>query len=337
MNTLVLAPFSSEGLARLAALGRVVHEPWTETRTLWDPEELGARLTDEDFDALIVEADFLFEGLFDAAPGLRIAAICRGDLHHADLNAATEHGIAVVRTPARNAQAVAEFAVAQMLALARHTSTGERYVREGQWEDPTEPYVRFRGRELSGATLGIVGFGAIGRAVARIAAGFGMRILAYDPYVTETEGVEMAALEALLAASDFVSMHVPDTHETLGMLDETRIAAMKPGAYLVNVTNSSVADRATLAAALVSGRLAGAAFDVHEAHPIPPDSPFLGLPNVLLTPHIGGATWETIERHSAMVAEDFERFARGEQPLRLVNPDVWGRLRGQGNGRPRSS
>ena len=328
MNTLVLAPFSDDGLARLSALGRVAYEPWTETRTLWDPEELGARLTQEGFDALAVEADFLFEELFDAATGLRIAAICRGDLHHADLDAATERGIAIVRTPARNAQAVAEFAVAQMLALARHTNAAERYVREGQWQDPTDPYVRFRGRELAGATLGIVGFGAIGRAVARIAAGFGMRVLAYDPYVSEAEDVEMTSLKALLAASDFVSMHVPDTQETMGMLDEARIGAMKPGAYLVNVTNSSVADRAALAAALNDGRLAGAALDVHEAHPIPPDSPFLGLPNVLLTPHIGGATQETIERHSAMVAEDFERFARGEQPLRLVNPDVWGRRRG---------
>ena len=327
MNTLVLAPFSDEGLARLASLGRVAHEPWTETRTLWDPEELGARLTQEGFDALAVEADFLFEELFDAAPGLRIAAVCRGDLHHADLDAATERGIAVVRTPARNAQAVAEFAVAQMLALARHTNAAERYVREERWEDPTDPYVRFRGRELAGATLGIVGLGAIGRAVARIAAGFGMRVLACDPYVGEAEGAEMTGLDALLAASDFVSVHVPDTPETMGMLDKARIAAMKPGAYFVNVTNSSVADRSALAAALAEGGLAGAALDVHEAHPIPPDSPFTGLPNVLLTPHVGGATQETIERHSAMVAEDFERFARGEQPLRLANPDVWGQLR----------
>ena len=150
MNTLVLAPFSYDGLARLAALGRVAYEPWTETRTLWDPQELGVRLTNEGFDALAVEADFLFEELFDAAPGLRIAAICRGDLHHADLDAATERGIAVLRTPARNAQAVAEFAVAQMLALARHTSAGERYVREGQWGDPVDPYIRFRGASWPG-------------------------------------------------------------------------------------------------------------------------------------------------------------------------------------------
>ena len=170
--------------------------------------------------------------------------MCRGDLGHVDLDAATEHGVVVVHTPARNAQAVAELAVAQMLALARHTNTAERYVREGQWEEPTEPYVRFRGRELGGATLGIVGYGAIGRAVARIAAGFGMRILAHDPYVSEAEGAEMTDLDALLAASDFVSAHVPDTPETQGLLNAPRIAAMKPGACLVNVTNSSVADQA---------------------------------------------------------------------------------------------
>ena len=142
----------------------------------------------------------------------------------------------------------------------------------------------------------------------------------------------MTGLDALLAASDFVSMHVPDTAETMGMLDEARIAAMKPGAYLVNVTNSSVADRAALAAALAEGRLAGAALDVHEAHPIPPDSPFIGLPNVLLTPHIGGATQETIERHSmvAMVARGEQPLPRtssvslelGEQPLRLRSTPV---------------
>ena len=328
MNTLVLAPFSNDGLARLVALGRVTHEPWTETRTLWDPDELGARLTREGCDALAVEADFLFSELFDAAPGLRIAAVCRGDLGHVDLDAATEHGVAIVHTPARNAQAVAELAVAQMLALARHTNTAERYVREGQWEEPTEPYVRFRGRELGGATLGIVGYGAIGRAVARIAAGFGMRVIAHDPYVSEAEDAEMTDLDALLAASDFVSAHVPDTPETQGLLSAPRIAAMKPGACLVNVTNSSVADQAALASALASGRLAGAALDVHEAHPIPPDSPLLGLPNVFLTPHIGGATHETIARHSAMAAEDLERFAHSERPLRLANPDVWARRRG---------
>lgn len=327
MNTLVLAPFSAEGIARLAALGRVVHEPWTETGTLWDPEELGARLAADGFDALAAEADFLFEELFDAAPGLRIAAVCRGALNHVDLDAATERGAAIVHTPGRNAQAVAEFVVGQMIALARHVPAAERIVRDGAWTEPAEAYIRFQGRELAGATLGVIGLGAIGQAVARVAAGFGMRTLAYDPYAPRMEGVEMTTLDDLLAASDFVSAHVPETPETAGMLSAERIAAMKRGARFVNAAAPSIADSAALAAALADGKLAGAALDVHEAHPIPPDSPFLRLPNVLLTPHIAGATRETVERHSAMVAGDFERFARGERPVHLANPEVWSRLR----------
>ena len=327
MNTLVLAPFSSEGIARLAALGRVVHEPWTETGTLWDPAELGARLAADGFDALAAEADFLFEELFDAAPGLRIAAVCRGALNHVDLDAATERGAAIVHTPGRNAQAVAEFVVGQMVALARRIPAAGRLVRDGAWTEPAEAYIRFQGRELAGATLGVIGLGAIGRAVARIAAGFGMRTLAYDPYTPEAEGVEMTALDDLLAASDFVSAHVPETPETAGMLSAERIALMKRGAYFVNAAAPSIADSAALAAALAEGRLAGAALDIHEAHPIPPDSPFLRLPNVLLTPHIAGATRETVERHSAMAVGDFERFARGERPVHLANPEVWSRLR----------
>ena len=321
MSTLVLAPFSDGGLARLAALGRVVHEPWTETRTLWDPEELGARLTTEGFDALAVEADFLFEELFDTAPGLRIAAICRGDLHHADLDAATERGIAVVRTPARNAQAVAEFAVAQMLALARHTSAGERYVREGQWEDPVDPYVRFRGRELAGATLGIIGFGAIGRIVARIARRVRdacHRLRPIRERVRQSGRGRGRRDDRPRSAAGRVGLRVDaragyvrdDGHAGRGPHrgDEAR-RLPRERHQLVGGGPGGAGGGARF-----EGRLAGAALDVHEAHPIPPDSPFIGMPNVLLTPHIGGATWETIERHSAMVAEDFERFARGEQP-----------------------
>ncbi len=327
MKSLVLAPFSSDGIARLQRLGAVTHEPWTETQALWDPEELGARVEAEGFDALVVEADFVFEELFIAAPRLRIVAVCRGALNQVDMDAATEQGVAVVHTPGRNAEAVAELVIGQMLALARHTAEAERYVREGRWSDPTDAYTRFQGRELAGATLGVVGLGAIGGAVARLAAGIGMRTLAHDPYVAQADGVELVELDDLLRAADFVSLHVPDTDSTARMLNADRIAAMKRGAFLVNVTSPYVVDQQALAEALAACRLAGAALDVHEAHPIPPDSPFLGLPNVLLTPHIGGATRETIERHSAMAVEDLERFAAGIEPARLANPDVWGQRR----------
>ena len=270
-----------------------------------------------------MEADFLFEELFDAAPGLRIAAVCRAALNHVDLDAATDRGVVIIHTPGRNAQAVAELVVSQMLTLARHTHTAERYVRNSEWNHPTEPYTRFQGRELAGATLGIIGLGAIGLAVVRPARGLGMHVLGYDPYVPKATGVQMDSLEHLMSESDFVTIHAPDTPETNGLLDEALIGRMKPSAYLLNDSSPGIVNRDALADALANGRLAGAALDVHDAHPIPPDSPFLRLPNVLLTPHIGGATQETIERHSAMVAADFERFARGKAPKNLANPLVW--------------
>lgn len=327
MNTLVLAPFSEQGLAALDGLGSVTYEPWTETRRLYDPEELGARLQGQGFDALVVEADFLFDELFESATTLRFAAICRAALNQVDLDAATEHGVAIVHTPGRNAQAVAELVLGLMLSLARHVPDAASYLASGAWEDPTEPYTRFQGRELAGATLGVIGLGQIGRRVASLGRGVGMRVLAHDPYVRPgsrgSAGATLATLDDLLEHSDFVSVHVPETDETTGMLGARELALLGPASYLVNVTSSAVVDAAALARALESGAIAGAAMDVHEAHPIPPDSLFLGQPKALLTPHIGGATIETIERHSAMVLADLRSFIAGRRPKHLANPGVW--------------
>ncbi len=327
MKSLVLAPFSDAGLARLRALGGAIYEPWTATQTLWDPEELGLRLGAEGCGALVVEADFVFEELFAAAPQLEVVAVCRGALNHVDLDAADAAGVVVVHTPGRNAQAVAELVIGHLFALARRAPEAERYVREGKWTDLTEPYTRFQGRELAGAALGVIGFGAVGRAVARLGAGIGMRTLACDPYVTEAEGVELVTLDELLRTADCVTLQTPDTASTAGMMNAERIASMKPGALLVNAGSPYTIDHRALAEAVSEGRLGGAALDVHETQPLAPDSPLLGLPNVLFTPHIGGATRETIERHSAMAAEDIERFAQGLRPLRLANPDAWERRR----------
>ena len=331
MKTLVLAPFSTDGLACLRDLGDVVYEPWTDTQEIQDPEELGQRIADEGVDALVVEIDFLFNELFDTAPGLRFAAICRAALNQVDLEAATDRGVVITHTPGRNAQAVAELVLGHLLSLARHIPPSNSFVVDGQWQDPTEAYTRFQGRELAGATLGLIGLGQIGRRVARLARGVGMNILAYDPYVTRdtrpAPGVTLVELDALLAASDFVSIHVPETSETIGMLNGEALAKMRANAYLENVTSPAIVDRDALVDALRTGKLAGAAMDVHDSHPLAPDSPFIGMPNVLLTPHIGGATKETIDRHSAMVAEDLRRFARGIKPKHLANPGVWARRR----------
>jgi len=331
LKTLVLVPFSTSGLAALHDLGDVVYEPWTETQEIQDPEELGQRIAAEGVDALVVEIDFLFEELFDAAPGLRFAAICRSALNQVDLGAATDRGVVIAHTPGRNAQAVAELVLGHLLSLARHIPQAREYVANGDWEDPTEPYTRFQGRELAGATFGLVGLGRIGTRVARLARGVGMRVLAYDPYVAPgtraAAGLTLVDLNTLLATSDFVSIHVPETIETVGMLDSEALAKMRPDAYLVNVTSPTIVDRGALVEALRTRKIAGAAMDVHDSHPLAPDSPFIDMPNVLLTPHIGGATRETIERHSAMVVEDLRRFAGGAKPKHLANPDVWARRR----------
>ena len=336
MNSLVLAPFSEGGLAALREVGASVYEPWTQTRRLHDPEELGARLTAERVGALIVEADFLLEELFQTAASLRFAAICRASLNQVDLEAAAEHGVVVVHTPGRNAQAVAELVLALMLALARRVPAAGAYAASDEWEDPTEPYTRFQGRELAGATLGLVGYGAIGRRAAALAHGVGMHILAHDPYLAPgapgMRRVALVDLETLLRAADFVSIHAPDSPSTAGLIGEAALRLMRPAAYLINVASPSVVDAAALAAAIEGGVLAGAAVDVHEAHPIPPNAPLLRLARrmpdrVLLTPHIGGATEETIARHSTMVVEDLGRLLAGRRPKRLANPAVWAKRR----------
>ena len=221
-------------------------------------------------------------------------------------------------------QAVAEHALGLMLSLARRIPEGHDYVKSGRWLNPAGPYVELRGVELGGKTLGIVGLGAIGRRLAEMAGAMGMECVAFDPYVnTPPGGVCLNDLDEVLAASDFVAIHAPLTSETEGLIDSRHLTLMKPTGYIVNLSDARIVDRDGLVAALESRSIAGAALDVFETHPIAPDNPLLGLDNVILTPHLGGATEETIDRHSKMMADEILRFLDGERPLNLVNPKVW--------------
>ena len=323
-RALILAPFSETQLARLRSRVDVSYESWMETRELRDPEVLGARLHEEGCDILVVEVDFVFEEVFEAAPGLRLVGVCRATTSHVDVDAASRHGVLVVNTPGRNAQAVAEHALGLMLSLARRIPEAHSYVKEKRWQNPLEPYLGLRGIELAGRTLGIVGFGAVGRRLAAIADGIGMLCIAHDPYVSPpVEGARLVELDELLAESDFVSIHAPITEGTRGMIDGHRLGQMKPTSYLVSLSDASIVDERALVRALSERRIAGAALDVFETQPLAPDSPLLGLDNVVLTPHLGGATDETIERHSEMMADDVLRWLDGERPERLVNPEAW--------------
>ena len=308
----------------------VDYESWTETHTLQDPAELGLRLQREKITYLIIEADFVFEELFQNAPDLKFVGVCRAALNHVDLDAATQHGVIVVNAPGRNARAVAEHTIGLMLSLARRIPHLDAYVKSGKWEDPVDGYVNHRGSELEGRTLGIIGLGAVGRIVAKLAAAFGMKVIAHDPYAgpegQQRRGALLLPMKLLLQHSNFLSLHAPRTAETTGMIGPNQLASLPPNAFLINTAFNEMVQEDALVHALTAGSLAGAALDVHETHPISPASPLLKLPNVILTPHVGGATDDTVRRHSEMILQDIQRHLRGEKPINLANPQVWENL-----------
>ena len=322
LSALILAPFSADALGRLSQRMDVTYESWLKTLKIHDPDELADRINALGATALIVETDFVFAETLEQVGSLRFVGVCRAALNHVDVDAATEHGVLVVNAPARNARAVAEHVLGLMIALARRIPEADRYVKEGSWKSPVEPYLCLRGIELGGRSLGIVGLGAIGRQLASIASAIGMDVLAYDPYVTRYSGGELTDLRSLLARSDFIATLAPINSETTALLDAGALSLVRPGAFLIMASGFAIADRTALLEALETGPLAGAAIDVFDTHPVAPDSPLLSAENVLLTPHIAGATEETIFRHSDMVAGDLIRFLDGMMPLNAVNPQA---------------
>jgi glyoxylate reductase len=257
------------------------------------PAELRAEAREAE-GLLCLLTDRVDRALLEACPRLRVVSSCSVGLDHVDLAAAAARGIPVGHTPGVLTETTADLAFALLLAAARRVTEADRFVRDGAWTAARhwEPDL-FLGRDVHGATLGIVGLGAIGRALARRGAGFGMRVLGWSRSAREVPGVTRVPLEALLAESDFVSLHVALTDETRGLIDARALAGMKPGAILVNTTRGGVVDEAALAAALRDGRLAGAALDVFEREPLPAGSPLVELPNLVLTPHIGSASVAT--------------------------------------------
>ena len=331
MKALIRAPFAERWLQRLREQLDVVYEPWIEERRIYGPDELAARVRNEGFSILLVEADFMFEPVF-AVPGLRLAGTCRNALDQVDLKAASAHGVPVLHAPGRNNVAVAELAVGLMVAIARHLPAAHAHVAGGQWRDPIDTYIRFQGREIAGSVVGIVGLGQIGAEVARRAQALGARVLASDPYApkrrAEKLGVRLVSLRTLLRQADFVTMHTSQMKTVI--IDGGGLDLMKPTAYLVNTGAPGALDYDALAERLKARRIAGAALDVFPGFVLSSSSPLLELDNVILTPHIGGATRETVERQSRMLGEEVLRFVQGKRLRRVVNPEA---LKGAAHGR----
>jgi phosphoglycerate dehydrogenase-like enzyme len=332
VKVLVLAPFDPTELSRLGALHAVVYESWIEQRRMLSPDDLAARLDGDGFEAVVVEAEFVTRDVLEAVPGLRVVASARGKPVNVDVAAATERGVVVLQTPGRNAESVADLCLAMILDRVRHVGEAAAAVRRGEWsfgldDDALVPYVRFRGVELGGRVLALLGFGAVARAVARRALGFGMVVRAYDPYADAASfascGVaRVESLGELLDGAAVLSVHVEQTPETLGMLGLAELSLLPRGAVVVNTARARVVDQDALVSLLQSGHLGGVALDVFSPEPVPPSHPLLALPGALLLPHIGGATEDAVRHHSRMIREDMERLARGERPVRCANPAV---------------
>ena len=276
---------------------------------------------------VVVELEELDGEAIAALPDLRLVATARGAPSNVDVSTATARGLPVLHTPGRNAASVADFTIGLILVQCRSIARGQDHLRRRGWMVGDQlPYLHFRGPELAGRTLGLVGYGAVGRQVARRAAsGFGMQVLAYDPFVSDPAPPARAAtLDELLSASDVVSLHCPLTPDTVGLLGGRELALMQPHAVLVNTARAPVVDEAALVEALATGRIGGAALDVFWSEPVAPDHPLFGFDSVTLTPHLAGAADDVVTHHTRMIVDDVARWLAGERPVHLANPEVWG-------------
>jgi len=319
LRALVTAPMRGPGLDRLRQLADVIYDPWIDQAPLriYNAEQLAGRISSEGADVVVVESDSVSGPVFDLR--LRAIASTRGDPNNVDIAGATRAGIPVLNTPGRNADAVAEMAVALLFAATRHLVTADADVRAGEvYRDGTIPYQRFRAWEVAGRTAGLVGLGAVGRALRWRLSGLGVPVIAHDPYNEEARH----SLGELLAEADIISLHAPVTDDTVGMIGATQFADMRDGAVFLNTARAQLHDTNALVEALQSGKVAAAGLDHFVGEWLPPDHPLTAMPNVILTPHIGGATWNTEVRQAQMVADGLEALLSGTTPSYIVNPEV---------------
>ncbi len=318
MRAFVTAPLGGCGFEDLQQLCEVVYEPWLDyvPIRLYDPPRLASRLAELGADLLICEADFCSGPVMDLP--LKAIVAARGDPSNVDVAAATAAGIPVLHTPGRNAEAVAELTVALLFAVNRWIIPADRDVRTGRVFTETLPYQRYRSELLAGRTFGIVGLGAVGRAVRRRMEGLGLHVISHDPYVE----VATHSFAELLAEADIVSLHAPPSAETVHMMGAAQFAAMRPGAIYLNTARAVLHDLAALVKALESGHLNGCGIDHFEGEQLPEGHPLCERDDVVLTPHIGGASYHTEQVQALMIASDLRRLINGQRPVHIANPEV---------------
>lgn len=299
-----------------------------------DRSQLSENLSTDEFckrlspaHVLITELDEVNAQVLDQAHNLAAIVDCRAAVVNIDVEQATALGIAVLNTPGRNCEAVADLAVALMIMLLRRVDEAMQNLRADRWQElgKVQTYINHRGYEMPGKKIGLIGLGAVGRTVAKRLAGFDSQILGYDPFI-EAEavaplGIRLVSLEELLQHSDIVSLHAPVTQSTRGMINANAFSKMKPTAYLLNTARADLVDESAMLTALREEQIAGAALDVFHREPVDLAEPLFTLPNVIALPHIGGATYEVVEHQSRLAYEALANLVAG-QPCNVVNPSV---------------
>lgn len=305
MNILITAPYNEKERAVLEeALGRIIYHPWKENGRGFNAKEVIDLLKESNADAFITEHDTVSKEVINSCPDLKFIGVCRGTPSNLDIDTASKYHIPVFYTPARNAQAVAEMFIANVITLMRNTLPAIQWLESESWQAGAhDSYLQFKGLELADKTIGLVGFGAIGQRIARMVLDFPCYIKYYDPYVTENfENAESVSLEELFSTSDIVSIHLPANEQTKEMIGASLFRLMKKDAIFVNTSRAVVVKRKDLLEVLINKKIRGAVLDVFDAEP--PDEfdyKLIHLPQVLATPHIAGATFEVEDHHARIM------------------------------------
>ncbi|AEE15511.1 2-hydroxyacid dehydrogenase [Treponema brennaborense] len=334
------AEYDANELEPLAEFAEILFDGWARGLPKLTEAQLAEKAADADM--IVTSYDDITREVIEHAPHLKLIACTRATPVNIDVQAAREKNIPVLFTPGRNSDSAAELTVALMLCAARHVPQAHSALKKGLFTAPETvpnqakaglkqdviwdmtvdaPYTVFKGTQLKGKTLGILGYGSIGRRVGKIARAMGMQLLVYDPYQSEIEIEEIGimkvrSLEQLMRESDFITCHMKVTPETRGMINRERIALMKPSAYFINTSRGSVLDESAMIDALRRKKIAGAAFDVYEHEPLARNHPYITeLDNVVVTPHIAGATREVLTNHTRQIVSDIIRFMRKEPLL----------------------
>lgn len=321
-NIFISARLDKKWLEKLESCGTIDHYDWGKAQKLLTSEQLKERLPGNEI--VIIETDTLTNEMIDAVPELKLLVVCKGGVVNVDVPYALSKGILVCNTPGRNADAVADLTVCFMIMISRHLLESSDVFRSKEWPKigKREVYLKFQGIELYGKTAGLIGLGAIGERVATRLHAFNMRLVAYDPFVSINKaqelGVELVDLDELVSISDFVSLHVPVLPETKEMIKAHHFRLMKSSAFFINTARAELVEEAAFLNALRENQISGAAVDVYMEEPLPESSPWYDLPNVICTPHIGGASQDVIMHQSEMAVQAVLDYCAGIRPEYLM-------------------